>query len=98
MTPPKKLFLIDAMGLIYRAHFALHQYTRTNSKGVEVGALLGFTNAVVEVLEKQAPTHVIAAFDMQALTWRKKLYPAYKAQRQEQPEAITAAIPYSKQL
>ncbi|MEM9569593.1 MAG: DNA polymerase I [Bacteroidota bacterium] len=98
MAAPKKLFLIDAMGLIYRAHFALHQYTRTNSKGVAVGALLGFANALVEVLEKQTPTHVIAAFDMKAPTWRKKLYPAYKAQRQEQPEAITAAIPYSKEL
>lgn len=98
MAVPKKLFLIDAMGLIYRAHFALHQYTRTNSKGLEIGALLGFANSLVEVLEKQAPTHVIAAFDMKAPTWRKKIYPAYKAQRQEQPEAITAAIPYSKEL
>ena len=95
---PRKLFLIDAMALIYRAHFALHQRTYTNSQGLEVGALLGFANSLVELLQKQSPSHVIAAFDRKEATWRQELYPAYKAHRLVQPEAITTAIPYSQQL
>ena len=98
MAKRKVLFLLDSMALIYRAHFALHKYTRTNSKGLEVGALLGFANTVTEILQKQAPTHIVAIWDVPARTWHKDLYEDYKANRQVQPEAITTAIPYSKRL
>ena len=94
MAITSKLYILDSFALIYRAHFALHQYARTNSKGQDVGALLGFANSVVEILQKRKPSHIIAAFDSKETTWRKALYPGYKAQRQIQPEAITAAIPY----
>ncbi len=98
MEKGKKLFLIDTMALIYRAHFALHQYTRRNSEGMEVGALLGLTNTLLDLLQKQSPTHVVAVYDSKETTWRKELYPAYKAQREQQPEGITIAIPYTKKL
>ena len=98
MSQVKRLFLIDSMALIYRAHFALHQYTRTNSKGVEVSAILGFANTITEIVQKQSFTHIVAAWDTPAQTWRKDLYESYKANRQVQPESITTAIPYSKRL
>ena len=98
MPKIKKLFLLDALALLYRAHFALHTHTRTNSKGVHTGAVLGFANTLLDVINKHAPTHVVAAFDTKTPTWRKELYPPYKAQRQVQPEAITAGIPHSQRL
>jgi DNA polymerase I len=62
-TPKKKLFLLDAMALIYRAHFAFIKNKRINSKGMNTGAVLGFTNALVEVINKESPTHLVVAFD-----------------------------------
>lgn len=93
-----KIFLIDAMALIYRAYFAFMRNPRINSQGMNTSAVLGFTNSLVEVLHKQRPTHVIVAFDTPSPTFRKKIYPLYKAHRQEQPEDITTAIPYIKDL
>lgn len=94
----KKLFLLDAMALIYRAHFAFSKNPRFNSKGINTGATLGFTNALVEVITKESPTHLIAAFDRGTPTLRHKLFKAYKEHRQAQPEDITVAIPYVKDI
>ena len=92
--PSKKLFLLDAFALIYRAHFAFSKNPRINSKGINTGAILGFTNTVLEIIQKEKPTHIGIAFDTPEPTFRHTAYPDYKAQRQAQPEDITIAIPY----
>ena len=92
----KKLFLLDAMSLIYRAHFALAATTTT--QGIKTGAILGFVNTLVEVLQKEKPTHLIVAFDGKEKTFRHELFPAYKSHRPAQPEDISIAIPYIKAI
>ncbi|EOZ95940.1 DNA polymerase I [Indibacter alkaliphilus LW1] len=94
----KKLFLLDAMALIYRAHFAFSKNPRINSKGLNTGIMLGFTNTLLEVLEKEKPTHIAVAFDTKAPTFRHVQFEAYKANRQEQPEDIEIGIPWVKQI
>ncbi len=89
----KKLFLLDAMALIYRAHFAFIKAPRVTSKGQNTSAVFGFTNTLLEVLQKEKPTHIGVAFDTSVPTFRHIQYEAYKAQREAQPEDITFAIP-----
>ncbi len=96
--PRKKLFLLDALALIYRAHFAFSKNPRVNSKGMNTSAALGFTNTLVEVLQKEQPTHIGVAFDSAAKTFRHENFAAYKANRQAQPEDISIAIPYCKKI
>jgi len=96
--PENKLFLLDAMALIYRAHFAFSKNPRINSKGLNTGAVLGFTNSLVEILTKEKPTHIAVAFDTSEPTFRHKEFPEYKAQREEQPEDIRVAIPIVKEV
>ncbi|MFD2246880.1 DNA polymerase I [Pontibacter ruber] len=96
--PRKKLFLLDALALIYRAHFAFSKNPRINSKGMNTGAALGFTNTLVEVLQKEKPTHIGVAFDSAAKTFRHDNFAEYKANRQAQPEDISLAIPYCKKI
>ncbi len=96
--PMNRLFLLDGMALIYRAHFALIQTPIRNSKGVNTSALYGFINTLLAILEKEAPTHIGVAFDTSAPTPRHTLFPAYKAQRDEMPEELAAAIPHVKNL
>ncbi|WP_019946477.1 DNA polymerase I [Hymenobacter aerophilus] len=97
-APVRKLFLLDAFALIYRAHFAFSKNPRVNSKGLNTGAILGFTNTLVEVLQKEKPTHIGVAFDAAKKTFRHEQYADYKAQRQAMPEDIGLAIPYIKQI
>ncbi|MDO6438829.1 DNA polymerase I [Cyclobacterium sp. 1_MG-2023] len=94
----KKLFLLDAMALIYRAHFAFSKNPRINSKGLNTGVMLGFTNTLLEILEKEKPSHIAVVFDTPAPTFRHKQFEAYKANRQEQPEDISIGIPWVKQI
>lgn len=94
----KKLFLLDAMALIYRAHFAFSKNPRINSKGLNTGIMLGFTNTLLEVLEKEKPTHIAVAFDTKAPTFRHVQFEPYKANRQEQPEDIEVGTPWVKQI
>lgn len=94
----KKLFLIDAMALIYRAHFAFIKNPRITTTGINTSAVFGFTNTLLEVLQKEKPTHLAVAFDLPGPTFRHIQYNQYKANRQEQPEDITVAIPYVKRL
>ena len=96
--PDKKLFLLDAMALIYRAHFAFSKTPRINSKGQNTGAALGFTNTLFEVIQKRKPTHIGVAFDTSAPTFRHKQYAEYKAGRQEVPEDIVSNLPYIKKI
>lgn len=97
-TPKNKLFLLDAMALIYRAHFAFSKNPRVNTKGMNTSAVLGFTNTLVEIINKEAPTHLVVAFDTAAPTFRHQAFEAYKAHREAQPEDITLAIPYVKKI
>ena len=93
----KKLFLLDAFALIYRSHFAFAKNPRVNSKGMNTGAVLGFTNTLVEVLQKEKPTHIGVCFDA-GKTFRHEKDENYKANRQAMPEDIGIAIPYIKQI
>jgi DNA polymerase-1 len=94
----KKLFLLDAFALIYRAYFAFSNNHRINSKGLNTSAMFGFTNTLLEVLKKEKPTHMAVVFDTSASTFRHDAFEAYKAHRQEVPEDITLSIPYVKRL
>ncbi|MDN5216218.1 DNA polymerase I [Fulvivirgaceae bacterium BMA12] len=96
--PDKKLFLLDAMALIYRAHFAFSKTPRINSKGQSTGASLGFTNTLFEVIQKRKPTHIGVAFDTSAPTFRHKQYTEYKAGREEMPEDIASNLPYIRRI
>ncbi|GAB3506469.1 hypothetical protein GCM10027341_39570 [Spirosoma knui] len=96
--PQKKLFLLDALALIYRAHFAFSKSPRISSRGVNTSAIFGFMNAMIEVLTKEKPTHLGVAFDSSKKTFRHEQFPMYKATRQKQPEDISVATPYIKQI
>lgn len=86
------------MALIYRAHFAFAKTPRISSKGINTSAVFGFANTILEVINKEKPDYLGVAFDTPAPTFRHVEYTPYKAQRQEQPEDITIAIPYVKRL
>lgn len=95
----KRLFLLDAYALIYRAYYALIRSPRITSKGVNVSAVFGFTNTLNEILRKENPTHIAVCFDPpHGHTFRHDMYEAYKAGRDKQPEDITTAIPLIKEL
>jgi DNA polymerase-1 len=96
--PEKKLFLLDAYALIYRAHFAFTKTPRINSKGINTSVAFGFTNTLMEVLQKQKPTHIAVAFDTAAKTFRDEIFKEYKATRQETPEDIRYGIPKVKEI
>jgi DNA polymerase-1 len=90
----KKLFLLDGMALIYRAHFALSKNPRFTSTGINTSAVMGFANTLMEVLKKESPTHIAVVFDTEAPTERHIEFEAYKAHRQAMPEDLSAALPY----
>lgn len=98
MSEKKKLFLLDAMALIYRAHFAFSKNPIVNSKGVDTGAIMGFTNVLLEIITKEKPSHIGVAFDTHAPTFRHIEYSEYKANRESQPDEIRVAIPYCKKI
>ncbi|MDB5287649.1 MAG: polymerase [Mucilaginibacter sp.] len=90
----KKLFLLDGMALIYRAHFALSKSPRFTSAGLNTSAVMGFTNTLLEVLRKEKPTHMAVVFDTDAPTERHTEYEKYKAHRETMPEDLSKALPY----
>ena len=94
----QRLFLLDGMALAYRAHFALIRNPIYTSKGVNSSALYGFTNTILTILESGKPTHLAVAFDTRAPTPRHQIYPEYKANREEMPEDLAAALPSIKRL
>ncbi len=96
--PEKKLFLLDAMALIFRAHFAFSKNPRINSKGMSTGVVLGFANSLIEIINKEKPTHIGVAFDLPGPTFRHEMFSEYKAQREEAPEDIKIGIPIVKDL
>ena len=94
----KKLFLLDAMALIFRAYYALIRNPRITSKGRNTNAQFGFTNTLVELLNNQKPTHMAVCFDTHAPTTRHDDFTDYKANRQEAPEDLIAAVPDIKRI
>jgi DNA polymerase-1 len=94
----KKLFLLDAYALIYRAYYAFIKNPVRNSRGLNTSAILGFTNTLVEVLEKENPSHIAVAFDPSGPTFRNEIYEEYKAHREKMPEDIQHSIPYIKEI
>ena len=98
MTEKKKLFLLDAMALIYRAYFALSRNPRINSKGLNTSAIVGFNNTLYDILRNEKPTHIGVAFDTHAPTVRHEDFVEYKANREKMPEDLAASIPYIMEL
>ena len=94
----KKLYLLDAFALIYRAHFAFARNPRYNSKGMNTSAVFGFTNSLLEILNNQKPTHLGVVFDTPGQGIREEIFSDYKANRDKMPEDIQLAIPYIKNL
>ena len=95
---PKKLFLLDAMALIYRAYYAMIKSPRVTSKGINTSAIFGFTNTLYELLRNENPSHIAVSFDTGAPTLRHAEFDAYKAHRESTPEDIVNAIPYIYKL
>ncbi len=95
---PNKLFLLDAMALVYRAHFALIARPIFTSKGVNTSALYGFTQTLLELMGNQQPTHLAIAFDTEAPTPRHTEFPEYKSHREAMPEDLRAALPHVRRM
>src|SRR5467141_3853165 len=94
----KKLFLLDGMALVYRAHFAFISRPILTSKGVNTSALFGFTQTLLDILKNQQPTHLAVAFDTDAPTHRHTEYAEYKATRQAMPEDLSEALPHVRRM
>lgn len=96
ITPPsnKKLFLVDAYALIFRAYYAFIKNPRINTKGMNTSAVFGFTNALLEVIRSEQPTHIAVVFDPPGPTLRSEHFEAYKANRDETPEDIKLSVPW----
>ena len=94
----KKLFLLDAFALIYRAYYALIRNPRITTKGMNTNAQFGFTSTLFDLINKEKPTHLAVCFDTQAPTERHIDFAAYKANRQETPEDLLASVPDIKRI
>lgn len=94
MPEQKRLFLLDAFALIFRGYYALIKNPRINSKGMDTSAILGFTNSLLDVIRREKPDHLAVAFDKGGSVARVDVFPEYKANRKETPEAIKIAVPY----
>jgi DNA polymerase I len=94
----KKLFLLDAYALIYRAYFAFIKTPRINSKGQNTSAAFGFTNTLSEILKKEKPDNIAVVFDPPGGSFRNQMYPQYKAQREAMPEDLRLSIPWIKSI
>ena len=90
----KKLFLLDAYALIFRAYYAFIKNPRINSKGLNTSAMFGFTNVLLDILKNEKPSHLAVVFDPHEDTFRVEAYADYKANRDETPEDIKLALPY----
>jgi len=98
MANEKKLFLLDAYALIFRGYYAFIKNPRINSKGMDTSAIMGFTNSLIDLINREKPDYLAVAFDKGGSAERSDLFPDYKANRSETPEAIKIAVPYIHQL
>ena len=97
-TTRKKLFLLDAYALIFRAFYAFIKNPRINSKGLDTSAIFGFLNTLMDLIRREKPDHLAVVFDLGGSKERRELYEDYKANRLETPEGIQLAVPYIKQI
>lgn len=93
MSNTKRLFLLDAFALIFRGYYAFIKNPRINSKGLDTSAILGFTNSLLDVIKREKPDYIAVCFDRGGSVSRTEIFPDYKANRQETPEAIKIAVP-----
>lgn len=98
MADQKRLFLLDAYALIFRGYYAFIKNPRINSKGMDTSAILGFTNSLLDVIKREKPDYLAVCFDKGGSVDRVEMFEAYKANRQETPEAIRIAVPYIEQI
>lgn len=94
----KRLFLLDAYALIFRGYYALIKNPRINSKGQDTSAIMGFVNSLFDVIKREKPDHLAVAFDKEGSKDRLEIFPEYKANRDETPEAIKIAVPYIQNI
>ena len=94
----KKLVLLDAYALIFRAYYALIRTPRYTSQKLNTSAIFGFVNTLQDLLKRENPSHIAICFDPKGGTFRHEVYPEYKAGREETPEDIRKAVPYIKQI
>jgi len=98
MPEQKRLFLLDAYALIFRGYYAFIKNPRINSKGLDTSAILGFTNSLLDVIKRERPDHLAVCFDKGGSVDRIEMFPEYKANRDETPEAIKIAVPYIESI
>ncbi|WP_299768735.1 DNA polymerase I [uncultured Dokdonia sp.] len=94
----KRLFLLDAFALIFRGYYALIKNPRITSSGMDVSAIMGFTNSLFDVIRRERPDHLAVAFDKGGSSARVEAFAEYKANRDETPEAIKIAVPHIKEI
>lgn len=98
MSEQKRLFLLDAFALIFRGYYALIKNPRINSKGMDTSAIMGFMNSLFDVIKREKPDHLAVCFDKGGSAERTELFPEYKANRDETPDAIKIAVPYIQDI
>lgn len=98
MSDKKRLFLVDAYALIFRGYYAFIKNPRINSKGVDTSAIMGFMNSLLDVIKRERPDHLAVCFDKGGSADRVEMFEAYKANRDETPEAIKIAVPYIQEI
>ena len=98
MADQKRLFLLDAFALIFRGYYAFIKNPRINSKGMDTSAIMGFTNSLLDVIKRERPDHLAVCFDRGGSVDRVEMFPEYKANRDETPEAIKIAVPYIEKI
>ena len=98
MSEQKRLFLVDAFALIFRGYYAFIKNPRINSKGVDTSAIMGFMNSLLDVIKRERPDHLAVCFDRGGSADRVEMFEAYKANRDETPEAIKIAVPYIEEI
>ena len=94
----KRLFLLDAYALIFRAYYALMRNPRFSTTGIDTSAIFGFVNTLQDLLKREQPSHIAVCFDPSGKTFRHEAYEQYKANRDETPEGIKVAVPYIKRI
>ncbi len=98
MAEQKRLFLLDAFALIFRGYYALIKNPRINSKGMDTSAIMGFTNSLFDVIKREKPDHIAVCFDKGGSVERTEMFPDYKANRLETPDAIKIAVPFIQKI
>ena len=98
MSDQKRVFLVDAFALIFRGYYAFIKNPRINSKGIDTSAIMGFMNSLLDVIKRERPDHLAVCFDKGGSVDRVEMFEAYKANRDETPEAIKIAVPYIQEI